>query len=131
VRAAALRLDMLASLAPFAADVIVTGHDRREIGLMILPNRDAIAQLQTVEDAGALICDALRAEIGRRLAQRATASAGSSMRVARAIVLSEPPSIADGEITAKGNLNFRKILSRRVRLLERLYNDSDRATILA
>jgi feruloyl-CoA synthase len=46
-------------------------------------------------------------------------------------VLGEPPSIADGEITAKGNLNFRKILSRRAKLLERLYNDSDRATILA
>ncbi len=45
-------------------------------------------------------------------------------------MLSEPPSIADGEITAKGNLNFRRLLDRRAALLSRLYDNSDPATIL-
>ena len=47
----------------------------------------------------------------------------------RALFLSEPPSIADGEITAKGNLNFRKLLMRRQSVLERLYDDDDPAVI--
>ena len=33
----------------------------------------------------------------------------------------------DGEMTAKGNLNFRKVLARRAALLERLYADDDPA----
>lgn len=46
------------------------------------------------------------------------------------MILSEPPQIADGEITAKGNLNNRKLLTRRSALLDRLYDDADPATIL-
>ena len=82
-----------------------------------------------VDDAGALVGDKLQAQVRSRLAERAKTSTGSSMRIGRALVLSQPASIADGEITAKGNLNFRKILSRRVALLERLYDDGDKATI--
>jgi feruloyl-CoA synthase len=41
--------------------------------------------------------------------------------------MTEPPSIADSEITAKGNLNFKKILVRRAALVSRLYDDNDLA----
>ena len=43
--------------------------------------------------------------------------------------MSEPPSMGDGEMTAKGNLNYRKILTGRKALLDRLYDDADPATI--
>ncbi len=46
-----------------------------------------------------------------------------------AMVLAEPPSMAEGEITAKGNLNFRKLLQHRAALVARLYDDADPATI--
>ncbi|WP_417713942.1 AMP-binding protein, partial [Pseudophaeobacter arcticus] len=42
VRAAGLRIEMLACLAPLAADLVITGQDRDEIGLMIFPDRDAL-----------------------------------------------------------------------------------------
>ena len=48
---------------------------------------------------------------------------------ARALALLTP--LAAGEITAKGNLNNRRILSVRAALVERLYDDADPATILA
>ena len=35
--------------------------------------------------------------------------------------------MAEGEMTAKGNLNFRKVLTRRKTLLDRLYDDTDPA----
>ena len=74
---------------------------------------------------------ALQSEIARRLAGHAERASGSSMRVARALVLAEPPSVADGEITAKGNLNFHKLLTRRAALLERLYDDAEPALTYA
>ena len=46
------------------------------------------------------------------------------------MILSEPLSMADGEVTAKGSVNFNKLLKRRAALLERLYDDADDATIL-
>lgn len=126
VRAAGLRIEMLSSLAPLAADLVVTGQDRNEIGVMIFPNREAIeAEGYTLEeDRGALVCPQLLSEIHHRLNERAGRISGSSTRVARAIVLAEPPSLTDAEITAKGNLNFRKVLTRRADLLERLYYDA-------
>jgi len=35
----------------------------------------------------------------------------------------------EGEMTAKGNLNVRKVLTRLGALLERLYNDTDPAVV--
>lgn len=127
VRAAQLRLDMLSCLAPLASDLVITGADRDEIGVMIFPN---LAELEaegygTQARDGALSDPLLLSDIHRRLVERARDISGSSTRVARAIVLSEPPSMGEGEMTAKGNLNFRKVLTRRADLLARLYADDD------
>ncbi len=54
---------------------------------------------------------------------------GSAKRIARAIVLAEPPSLEASEITDKGSLNPRKIITRRSALLERLYDNEDPALI--
>ena len=126
VRAAGLRIEMLSTLAPLAADLVVTGQDKNEIGVMIFPNTEALeaAGFTLEEDGGALVCPQLLSEIHHRLNERAGRISGSSTRVARAIVLAEPPSLTDAEITAKGNLNFRKVLTRRADLLERLYDDA-------
>ncbi len=42
----------------------------------------------------------------------------------------QPPSIGDGEITVKGNLNAGVVLSCRAALLERLYAGGDDAAVL-
>lgn len=131
VRAAQLRMDMLACLAPLASDLVITGADRNQIGVMIFPD---VAELkregfELTDDNGAFVCKLLQGELRRRLAERGREVSGSSSLISRAIVLSEPASMPEGEMTAKGNLNFRKILLRRKDLLERLYDDADPATI--
>lgn len=130
VRAANLRLDVLERLAPLAADVVITGADRSQIGLMIFPNMAALAQQGFKPDVqqGALTDPQLLAEIKTRLMAHAD-NASSSTRVARAVVLNDPASMPDGEMTAKGNLNFRAILTRRADMLARLYTDTDPAVI--
>ena len=124
VRAANLRLDALPRLIGTAADLVLCGEGRGEVGMLVVPAprvRERAAEAQ-----GALIdaeaAEAIRAVLG---------GASSSSRIARALILAEPPSVAEGEITAKGNLNFRRLLSRRTALVERLYDDADPATILA
>ena len=47
--------------------------------------------------------------------------ASSSRRIARVLLLAEPPSIAAGEVTDKGYVNQRAVLERRATLVERLY----------
>ncbi|MCX2725593.1 AMP-binding protein [Roseibium salinum] len=131
VRAAQLKLDMLSRLAPLAADLVITGADRKQIGVMIFPNREELSRagFELREEGGACTCTLLQGEIHRRLSERAREISGSSARVARAMVLAEPPSMPEGEMTAKGNLNIRKVLARRAELLERLYDDNDPAVV--
>ena len=131
VRAAQLRMDMLTCLAPLVTDLVITGADRNQIGVMIFPD---VAELKRegfdlTDDNGAYRCKLLQGEIHRRLAERAREISGSSTLISRAIVLSEPASMPEGEMTAKGNLNFRKVLTRRKELLDRLYDDADPVTI--
>ena len=128
VRAGQLRLDMLACLGGLAADLVITGADRNEIGLLVFPNIAAIgaAGYSTAQSNGALTDQGLLDDIQNRLVAKAQ-GASSSTRVVRAILLHEPASMALGEMTAKGNLNFRKILTRRADFVARLYNNEDPA----
>ncbi|MCR9150141.1 MAG: AMP-binding protein [Rhodobacteraceae bacterium] len=127
VRAAALRLEVLAWLAPLAADVVICGQDRAEVGLLVVPDRAACAAAGLAVDGGEGLVAAgpLTAEIGRRMRAAAGRATGSAGRVARAAVLVDPPSLAAGELTAKGNINIRKLLDRRAGLLARLYAADD------
>ncbi len=131
VRAAALRIDLLSCLSPLATDLIITGQDRPEIGALIFPDREALtgAGFDLTEQDGVLTCPLLLSDLHRRLEERARQITGSSSRISRALFLSEPPSLTDGEVTAKGNLNSRKVLARRASHLARLYDDADTAAV--
>ena len=79
---------------------------------------------------GACTDAALLADIRDRLAPLAANATGSSTRVGRALVLSEPPSLIEQEMTARGNLNLRKVLTRRADLVERLYTETPDAAVV-
>ena len=127
VRAATLRLEVLAALGERVSDVVVTGADRADVGLFLIPSGATRAAPDAAERDGALRVPSVEEALRERLAP---IGGSSSTRVARAMILAEPPSIADGEITAKGSLNVRKLLARRAALLERLHDDADPATLL-
>jgi feruloyl-CoA synthase len=55
------------------------------------------------------------------LAQTAT---GSASRVARMVLLSEPPSIDKGEVTDKGSINQRAVLKHRDALVKTMHDGS-------
>ncbi|MCA1491457.1 feruloyl-CoA synthase [Ensifer sp. NBAIM29] len=127
VQAGKLRLQALEALRGLVQDVVVCGHDRDAIGLFIFPRPDQLRGENSSD--GAVIDAALQARIEARLRDMAAAATGSGRRISRAIILSEPPSLKDAEITDKGSLNVRKIIMRRAALLERLYDNEDPALI--
>jgi feruloyl-CoA synthase len=126
-----LRMRVIDEGAPYVQDAVVTGHDRAEIGLLIVPN------MATCRTLARLPVDASRAEIlaappvrdffQRLLARLHAQGTGSATRVARALLLEEAPSIDRGEITDKGSINQRAVLSHRAALVEALYAGTDPA----
>ena len=102
-----LRAKLIEHFAPLVRDVVIAGEGRSELGALIFP-------------AGPVDS----AELGRRL--RTLPSSGSSNRIARAIVLDEPPSLDAGEMTDKGSINQKAVLARRKALVEELYRGSER-----
>jgi feruloyl-CoA synthase len=133
VRAAQLRLDLLAACAPYVSDLVLTGQGREQVGMLIVPNRATMTAKgwEATDDNGAMICAPLMAEIKARLTELATKTSGSANRVAAALIMTDPPSMGEGEATAKGNLNFPKILMRRAGLVARIYDIDDAARISA
>lgn len=131
VRATNIRLDALKHFADIALDVVVTGHDRNELGLLVFPHPGSMNEsVLSASDTGEVFSsDAVRMLIHSRLTTLSQHATSSSTRVVRALVLATPPSMSDGELTAKGSINARKVLTLRKELLERLYDDNDPAVV--
>jgi feruloyl-CoA synthase len=106
-----LRLKVVAAMAPWVQDAVITGHDRDHIGVLLFASA-AGAQLPLGE---------LRAHIAAGLRALRAEGGGSSQAPGRALVLAEPPNMAAGEITDKGYLNQRLVLQRRSAEVERLH----------
>jgi feruloyl-CoA synthase len=129
-----LRARIVSFFAPFVRDVVITGHDRDDVGMMIFADVDACCALCPAgslrSGTGSTASDILRHEAVRQrfrdlLAAFAAEATGSSNRVSRAILLEEPPSLDAREITDKGSLNQRAVLEHRVALVEELYGSRD------
>ena len=126
VQVGALRVALIAALAPLIADAVITGHDRDEVGALVFPD---LAALRTL--CPGLAADTAPAEVfGQPPVRRAivaglhrlgAAGGGSSGRIGRVLLLAEPPSIDANEITDKGYLNQRAVLNRRAVQVEGLY----------
>jgi len=97
-----LRAKFIAHFAPWVRDVVIAGEGRNELAALVFP---AIpfppgkfeSLLKTLE------------------------STGSSNRIARAVILEEPPSLDAGEVTDKGTINQKAVLRRRQAVVEKLY----------
>ena len=122
-----LRARVIAGGAPFIQDVVLTGLNRSEIGALVFPT-------PAVRSLAGLPADAPLAEVLRHPAVRARfqslvtdlslTATGSANRVARLLLLAEPPSIDKGEVTDKGSINQRAVLKERDALVQALYDET-------
>jgi len=127
VHVGSLRTDAIAAATPVVHDALVAGQDRPFIALLAWPNLHACRQI--VGNAEATYEDVIKhpeviACLKRGLeAHNCSCGGSSSLRVARAMLMVEPPSIDGNELTDKGYINQRAGLERRADLVERLYAD--------
>ena len=97
-----LRARFIEHFAPLVRDVVIAGENRSELGALVF-----------------LSGEARREELRARLLT--LPGSGTSSRIARMLVLEEPPSLDAGEMTDKGSINQKAVLQRRQHLVEELY----------
>jgi feruloyl-CoA synthase len=102
VQVGPLRARFISHFAPYVRDVVIAGEGRNELGALVFPSMD------------------LPEEEFRELL-KSFPGTGSSNRIARAILLKEPPSLDAGEVTDKGTINQKAVLQARRKLVDELY----------
>jgi feruloyl-CoA synthase len=124
-----LRAKIVAAGDPCVQDVAIAGINRDQIGILLFPRLDSCRAFAGLP-ASAPTLEVLAAPAVQRFFQQLVdglwaSGTGSATRVARAIVLVDPPSIDRGEITDKGSINQRAVLTHREALVEHLYAGGD------
>jgi feruloyl-CoA synthase len=130
-----LRARVVAHFAPYIRDAVIAGHDRHELGMLAVPDVAACLGLcgDLPADAPArkvLRHPAVRARIENLLTIFASRASGGATRIVRAMLLEEPLSLDEGEITDKGSLNQRAVLKRRAALVDELFADAPSARVV-
>jgi feruloyl-CoA synthase len=111
---------VVAALSPSAFDVVIAGQDKPFAAALIWPAPAALGELAADGQPGAPL-DKLRAIVRERLNAFNASAGGSSRRIGRFVLLTEPPSIDAGEITDKGYVNQRATLEHRAALVNAIY----------
>ena len=129
-----LRVAGISALAPLAQDIVVTGHGGDHVRFLVFPNIAACRALAGLPDTAAtqdvIGHHTVRAAIASGLARlKAISGGGSSGHATRALLLAEPASVDGGEITDKGYINQRAVLTRRAAAVAALEDDASREWI--
>ncbi len=106
-----LRPRIVSAMAPHVADVVIAGHDRSEMGLLVFPT----------PQAKGLPEGALRTHVLQAMRRLEAEGGGSSQCPVLALIQQDPPSADTGEITDKGYINQRAVLENRAAEAAALY----------
>jgi feruloyl-CoA synthase len=126
VNVAAVKSALLSACGGVLQDCVITGHDRGYVSALAWLNPVAAAQLtggsHPAEGHSPVLLDdpRVRAYLAQSLAAL-NEGAGSSRRVERLMLLSDPPQLDASEITDKGYINQRACLTRRAADVAALY----------
>jgi feruloyl-CoA synthase len=122
-----MRAKIIAAGAPYLQDAVITGLNQRDVGAILIPAlipaRKALGLPDTATLADVATHPTMRSAMQDMLNKLGKDSTGSASRVARAVVLTDPPNIDKGEITDKGSINQRAVLKERSELVEALHTD--------
>jgi feruloyl-CoA synthase len=120
-----LRSRIITAGAPCVQDVVIAGPDRDEVAMLVFARLDECRKLAGLggdAPAAAVLADPAVREFFQALADRMWAEGtGNASRVARAHLLVDPPSIDRGEVTDKGSINQRAVLTHRAALVDAVY----------
>lgn len=128
-----MRAKVIVTGAPYVQDVVLTGLNMKEVGALIFPSpacREVSGLGPNAPWAEVLASEPVRSRMQAVIDQLAREATGSANRIARALLLAEPPSIDKGEVTDKGSINQRAVLKHRDALVQALHDGSAPGIIL-
>jgi feruloyl-CoA synthase len=135
VSAGPMRGKFLSHCAPYAHDAVIAGHDRDFVTVLVFPALDACRELAklpaTASAAETVASPAVHAKFQALLNELAAEATGSSSRIARAILMPEPPAIDAHEVTDKGSINQGAVLKNRAALVLDLYSPRPSARVIS
>ncbi|MDP3824503.1 MAG: feruloyl-CoA synthase [Burkholderiales bacterium] len=121
-----LRAKVIAAGAPYIQDVVITGLDMKEVGAMVFPT-GAVRTLSGLPPEtplhDVLNSPPVLAHFQRVVTELAKTATGSASRIARLCLLADPPTIDRGEVTDKGSINQRAVLTHRAETVALLHTD--------
>jgi len=121
-----LRGKIIAAGAPYIQDVVLTGINLKEVGAMVFPTPAvrALSGLSAETPLADILASApVLTQFQHVVNELAKTATGSANRIARMCLLSEPPTIDKGEITDKGSINQRAVLSHRADTVAALHEE--------
>ena len=123
VNVGVLKAKIISAGSPIVQDVVLAGLDKEYIGAILFLNADSCRNLigENLENKDAYLHEKVHHFLGEMLEKFNANSTGSSTKVERIMIATEPPSIDLGEITDKGSLNQRAVLKHRAHLVEELF----------
>jgi feruloyl-CoA synthase len=130
-----MRARVISEGMAYIQDVVVTGLNCDDVGLLVFPKLDACRRLARLHEAASarevVTAPAVRAYFADLLTRLNRASTGSATTIARLCLLDVAPSLDLGEITDKGSINQRAVLTHRAAQVEALHAAArDEATVL-
>ncbi len=128
-----VRVAGIAALAPLVQDIVIAGHNGDEVRFLVFPSIPACRAASGLPDAASiddvLASDKVRSAIAAGLAKLKANGGGTSTFATRALLLADIPSVDGGEITDKGYINQRAVLSRRAADVAALNDDASKRWI--
>jgi feruloyl-CoA synthase len=135
VHSGALRTTAVAAFSPLAQDVVVAGSGEAFVGALVFPDLVACRALDRDLRAGAdmdtvLASPKVRARFQEMLDALAAKGTGSANRIVRAVLMAQPATLDNGELTAKASISAAVVLRRRTAELGALFAPEPPAGVL-
>ncbi len=122
-----LRARIIQAGAPYIQDAVLTGINLKEVGALVFTTPACRALSGLGPDASlqqVLQSAPVQAKFQQIVNTLAASATGSATRIARALLMTDPPSIDKGEITDKGSINQRAVLKHRDALVQALHQET-------
>lgn len=132
-----MRVRVISEGAPYVQDVVIAGMNCDDVSLLVFPRLDdcrRLARLPTSAGAREVVeAPAVRAHFAALLDTLNRGATGGATTIARLRLMDVAPSLDLGEITDKGSINQRAVLTHRAALVEAMYDAApgDPAVIVA
>lgn len=128
VHVADIREKAISVLSPYATDVVITAPERAFLGAIVFPDLEKCRALAKAGPEAApeyiYASDAVRNVMQQGLDRLAREGTGQSNTVQRLVMVAEPATLDNGELTDKRSVSQKAVLARRLDVVAALYADN-------